>query len=326
MVAMMMARPDVALGVVFATSVASLSLAAGAIVFLSPPAALPVWARRTWPMVLPTALLAFLAGFRGEFTLTHAGIFLLEGIVVAALWNDPNRESPGERDVPVAAVPRRKFSPLRTIQLLLAIALALIGGWAAVHGAAVGSGATRTNYTDVEVATAGLLAATILSPLLILPMLGTGVDLAHRGQAWIALSSQVGVVLLNLCLLLPLVIVEGHSHALRQGVQAVRVIVNPEARANPIAPARTTRPATVPTTAQAATSDNPDEQAIATPKTVPLPLAVWRVDIVALIALGLFLLPPALGRWPLDKLQGLGLIVGYIAYLLLAMVLGVRVI
>ena len=53
-----------------------------------------------------------------------------------------------------------------------------------------------------------------------------------------------------------------------------------------------------------------------------LPLTVWRVDIVALIVLGLFLLPVGLGRWKLSRMQGLGLIGGYAAYLALSVLLG----
>jgi hypothetical protein len=335
LLAMIVDRSDVAIGVVFASSVACLSLAAGTVAFLAPPGEstpAPVWARRAWPMILPTAMLIFLAGFRGELTLTHAGILLIEGVVVLLLWIDSESAlSGGDDRVPIASRVRARvrISPLRVLQLLLAVGLSAIGAWAAVHGAARGSGATRTIYTDVNVASAGLLAATILSPLLILPMLGGGVELAHRGQGWVAITSQVGVVLLNLCLLLPVVVVEGHYHPLRTAVQWAQA----ELRGEPYFPAAVVTPTpTTPsaTTTRASATTSPsiedDEAEPTAVKAVPLPLAVWRVDVVALIALGLFLLPVAVGRWPLSKGQGLGLIAAYIAYLLLAMMLGVRLI
>jgi Ca2+/Na+ antiporter len=42
------------------------------------------------------------------------------------------------------------------------------------------------------------------------------------------------------------------------------------------------------------------------------------VDVVMLIALGLLLMPVALGRWALSKQQGLAMMVGYAVYLFLA--------
>jgi hypothetical protein len=335
LLAMIVDRSDVALGVVSASSVACLSLAAGTVAFLAPPGEstpAPAWARRPWPMILPTAMLVFLAGFRGELTLTHAGILLVEGVVVLLLWTDTEpargRDEDGLPPVASRAGARARISPLRVLQLLLAVGLAAIGAWAAVHGAARGSGATRTIYTDVDVASAGLLAATILSPLLVLPMLGGGVELAHRGQGWVAITSQVGVVLLNLCLLLPVVVVEGHYHPLRTAVQWTQAEFRGEpyfSAATVVTQAPATRPATTRTSSTSPSIEDDEPEPVAA-KAVPLPLAVWRVDVVALIALGLFLLPVAIGRWPLSKGQGLGLIAGYIAYLLLAMMLGVRLI
>jgi hypothetical protein len=193
----------------------------------------------------------------------------------------------------------------------------------------------------------------LLGPLLVLPMLGTGVDLAHRGQSWLAVSSHVGVVLLNLCLLLPAVVIEGQYHPLRMGAQAATAWLDENVMgswrkqmAAPITPpttmpttlaatSPTTSPTTVATTQQASTApvassadeDEDDSPAAeASHAAVPLPLAVWRVDIVVLIALGLFLVPVALGRWQMTKWEGLGLLAGYIAYLLLAMTLGVRLV
>lgn len=314
--AMVLRRSEIALGVIFATSVASLSLALGSVTFLSPPV-VPVPARRTWPMVLPVALLAFLAGLRGELTRWHALVFLVQGVAVAVLWNDRATGQPiRERERATA----RWFSPMRFAQFALAGALAVIGAWCAVRGADVGSEATRV-YTEVRVASAGLIAATLLGPLLVLPVLGAGVDLAHRGQSWLAVSSQVGVVLLNLCLLLPAVVLEGQFHPLGNTMDLVMTALDPRV-SSPDAPL----PATMPATTRTTTVQTATDADLPSLKAVPLPLAVWRVDIVVLIALGLFLVPVALGRWSLTKGEGLGLIGGYIAYLLLSMALGVRLV
>ncbi|HSV14418.1 MAG TPA: hypothetical protein VLI90_09170 [Tepidisphaeraceae bacterium] len=323
--AMVMRRTEIAVGVVFATSVASLTLAIGAVTFLAPPAT-PAVARRTWPMILPAAMLVFLAGFHGALTLQHAIFLFIEGIAVCMLWNDRRGLATVVDDASSAPAPppgRGRFSVLNFSQLILAAALAAIGAWAGVHGADIGSSATRVNYTAIDVASAGLLATTMLGPLLVLPMLGAGVDLAHRGQSWVAVTSQIAVVLLNLCLLLPLVVIEGQYHPLRDAVNSAKTALAPP-RPVVVATALTTRPATAPA------ADEEDGDAATTAPVaeagVSLPLAVWRVDVVVLIALGMFLLPIALGRWSLTKYEGLGLIGAYIAYLLLAMSLGVRLI
>jgi Ca2+/Na+ antiporter len=262
LLAMRVNRPEIAIGVIFATSVASLSLVVGAVTFLSPPM-IPVMGKGIWPTVVPAGMLAFLAGFRGELNWVHASVLALEGVVVLWVWRGPtalekSADKTGEK----------RFWMLRVVQFVLAIGLAGIGAWAGVRGT------ERTSELS-EVASAGLLSATLLSPLLVLPMLGAGIDLAHRGKSATAVTAEIGVVLLNLCLLLPVVVGVGYW----RGTAAV-----------------------------------------------PFPLAVWRVDVVAVIALALFLLPVSQGRWRLNKSNGLALILGYVMYLLLATTLGVMMI
>jgi Ca2+/Na+ antiporter len=265
-------QPTVAIGVIFATSVASLTLGIGTISLLAPfasppsPADPPLSASwNSWPMILPTALLVFLAGFRGELTMLHAAVLAAEGIVVLIIWND-RRSS-----VVVVTPSPSRFRWLRAMQFILSVALAGIGAWSAIHGMEQASHSS-------EAASPALLAATFLSPLLLLPLLGTGVDLVHRGFAEAAASACVGLMLLNVCALIPILIVFSHAAGRLKFL-------------TPTGP-------------------------------LQLPLVVWRVDVVALIVLGLFLLPVGLGRWKLSRMQGLGLIGGYVAYLALSVLLG----
>ena len=88
LLAVVSGQPEIAVGVAFATSVASVSLVVGVITLSTPPDVLVVADRRRWAFVLPAALLAMLAGFRAELTLTHAAIFVFEGIAVLWLWRD----------------------------------------------------------------------------------------------------------------------------------------------------------------------------------------------------------------------------------------------
>ena len=57
---------------------------------------------------------------------------------------------------------------------------------------------------------------------------------------------------------------------------------------------------------------------------MPFPLAVWRVDSVMLILLGLLLVPISLGRWSIRRSEGGALVLLYAAYLVMATILGVR--
>jgi Ca2+/Na+ antiporter len=104
-----------------------------------------------------------------------------------------------------------------------------------------------------------------------------------RGRSDDAASSLVSVVLLNLCLLLPLVTV------LWRIVHAARAMMADEA-------------ATV-------------ESALRQVPPLVVPVAVWRVDMLVLVVLGLVLLPVSLGRWSLGRYEGIGLITGYGLYL-----------
>ena len=246
-------RPAIALGVIFSTSVATLSLATGGVALMQPPSVSPV-IKKAWPMILPVALLAFIAGFRGELTIFHASLLALQGVAVLFLWHQ-RRTSP-----------RVMIDGLRVIQLMLSLALAGIGAYAAVRGVTRASHSTEILNTQIDVASTGLLSAILLSPLLVLPILGSGIDLAHREQSSTAITSHVGIVLLNICALLPGVIFFSYwrnfhfSHSL-----------NPELL---FALYRVT---SIP------------------PAAISFPLAVWRVDVVVLIVFGLFLLPRSSG-------------------------------
>jgi hypothetical protein len=227
-------------------------------------------------MILPTALLVFLAGFRGELTILHATVLAAQGIMVLILWNDRPSAAPQ---------PPAKHRWLRVIQFILAIALAGIGAWSAVHGM------ERASHTN-EAATPALLAATFLSPLLLLPLLGAGVDLVHRGLADVAATACVGLTLLNMCALVPILIAVSYARGqLADHLKSAPQFLN---------------------------------QFLIPGGPLQLPLTVWRVDIVALIVLGLFLLPVGMGRWKLTRGQGLGLIFGYAAYLALSLLLGTK--
>lgn len=282
-------RPQIAVGLVFATSVACLSLVLGIVTYLSPLAAEIPPSRRAWPFVLPAAMLALVAGFSGSLSLTHAGVLALLGIVVLNLWVDPATAESTAATYPLAAAEPAEGAPKRDyrwLQLTLAIALSLVGGWAMARGAAKMELSSRTF-------TGPLVAAAVLSPLLTLPVLGTTTRLAERGSPGSAVATLVAMALVNLCLVLPLVVV---AHHLVTGLFDA-------------APASAT---TAPTAL-----DNAYAVSSAFGRPVPYPLMSWRIDTVLLVVLGFGLIPWSLGRWAISRGESAALIFGYAIYLAL---------
>ena len=282
-------RPQVAVGLVFATSVACLSLVLGIVTYLAPVVALPP-SRRAWPFVMPAALLALVAGFTGTLTLTHAGVLALLGVVVMNLWmaGDEAPPPPGSVAVLPAAdedAPAGRH-PYRWLQFGLAVMLTLVGGWAMARGAAKLELGSRTF-------TGPLVAAAVLSPLLTLPVLSTTTRLAERGDAGSAAATLVAIALVNLCCVLPLVVL---AHHLLTG---------------PLAPAAGAAAATTaPSVFEAA-----DVGAFGRP--APYPMMSWRIDTVLLVVLGFGLIPWSLGRWAAARAESAALIFGYALYLAL---------
>ncbi len=90
--AVVLRRSDVATGVLFATSVACLSLMMGLLSYFSTTDATPPRPadRRAWPFVLPAAMLAMMAGFSSRLSILHAGMMALLGLAVWSVWTDPD--------------------------------------------------------------------------------------------------------------------------------------------------------------------------------------------------------------------------------------------
>ena len=318
LMATVLQRPEIAVGVIFATSVASLSLVVGIVSFVAAPrqaqvgssdrsigfpieptgdppgpvAAEPAEASvsRLWPFVLPAALIALIAGFSARLTWIHAMALTMQGLILLPLVQAETERLPGVHET------RERMDGWRRWELVLALALAALGAWAAVEGAVRVSGSLRVFST-------GLIAATMLSPLLVLPMVAASVALAHRRRESVATGTSVGVVLLNLCLLLPAVILLSYVVP-ELHVWSTRLF-------DPVTSADLS-PATLPALAEAPA-----------PRLV-FPIAVWRIDTVLLIVLGLVLIPVALGRWTLGRGEGIALILGYGIYIVLATIMGIR--
>ena len=289
-------RPQVAVGLLFATSVACLSLVLGIVTYLAPVTSLPP-TRRAWPFVLPAGLLALIAGFNGALTWVHAGMFAVLGLVVMNLWAGAADDDQAG-GIPFATAdrtPDRNRDAKRWLQLGLAVALALVGGWAMARGAA------RLELSSRLFAGA-LVAGTVLSPLLTLPVLGTAARIAERGHGGSAAATLVAMALINLCLVLPLVVVVNY---------AVTGATGPAATAE-VAAATTAQSTGVLAALR--------EFGQAT----PYPLVSWRIDTIVLVVLGFAMIPWSTGRWALSRAESAALIFGYAIYLALVAFLSSR--
>ena len=190
-------QPGIAVGLIFGSSVACLSLVIGLGSCFGMLTDIPSNSR-VWPLVLPVGLLLLIMGFHGSFTWTHGAMLLGLGGAILGVWNE--RPEAG-RLVPT----QEPKNPWRGLLTAAAVVLAIGGGFLAAHG--LPGSATRLLTPDIA-------AAAVLSPLLLLPALGAATTVAHRGQMGNVITAVTGTVLLNLCLLLPLVIFVGAGRAL----------------------------------------------------------------------------------------------------------------
>jgi cation:H+ antiporter len=186
--AVLLGQPELALGIIFASSVAGLALVGGCVCIMgTTPEEPQVWpeaVRQPCALLLPIAALTFLAGFSGRVGWFNSIILAIEGLLVWTVW--------AGRSGGVGA-----SLPVKWSRLVLAAALCAVGGFAAVHGAVRMS--VNPDFPPSLVA-----AATILSPILVASLLLNGAALVQRGHAWAAHATHAGVAQLNLCLLLPL--------------------------------------------------------------------------------------------------------------------------
>jgi Ca2+/Na+ antiporter len=188
--AVVLHQAETALTILFCTSVAILSLIQGFVFLIAPHDQTPSAYRRLWPFTIAAALMTLLAGFAANLQWMHAMIFLCEGCALFLAWLEI------EREVPKSPAPR---PPVGKLNGLLWVIVAALGAISACRGAMRVSGQLPYPASNVVI-------LAILGPILIMPLMIRSSSLAQKNEAWAATSTGVGVVLLNLCLLLPVVI------------------------------------------------------------------------------------------------------------------------
>jgi Ca2+/Na+ antiporter len=292
-VAVLMRRPEVAVGVLFATSVAALALVNGLCAFLAPTGEIPGMARRVWIFLIPLSMLTLVAGFTGHLTLTHAAIFALQGGFIYYVRTDPVAML---EDDPIPALLNASERPVKTRQPWRLAELVLAGAVAAIAGYLLIEASHQPTSPLVRFSDA-LLAVGVLSPILLLPMVGVGAALSQRGRTIATAHASVLLTVLNLCVLLPVVIALWYFRPMiEMGWTHV--------------------------TSVAVAGEQPVTTWLNTPP--PFPMSSWRIDSVVLLILAVAALPVALNRLPLGRREGMGLVVLYTVYLVANALLGTR--
>jgi Ca2+/Na+ antiporter len=279
-IAMIRRDQAMAVSVIFASSVAALSLVLGAVLLSSSTHTIVESHQREWSFVLPTALILMLMGLKSQFSLVHALILIAEAIVLAMLWTDPRRVHPVSTHVELS---RNSTSPswANWFRVILCLGLCVVGGLLASTAAGAVSAQWRLPGN-------AFISAVLIGPAMMLPLVGMGTQMAHEHRQGEVISTLVGLVLINLLLVLPGVIIAslaiGHDLA-------------------------TTQPAI---SADAFVRD------LLTRPLLTFPHTAWRVDTMMILILSLFLVPFSLNRWLPARLEGFALIVAYVCYLMMS--------
>jgi cation:H+ antiporter len=285
--AVVMARamgwPDIALGIIFGTSVAVLTSVVGSLCLSAPVGPAPARWKRLWPFTLAAALIIFISGFNGLLTWKHGLALAIEGLVILSLWIDSTSEHDWGGSIadarPDMLVPRAA----EWMAGITSLTLALGGAWLATHGA------MELQHLRGQISP-GSVAASLFSLVLASPMVQSGRQLALAGASWIPMTANIGVVLLNLCLLLPVMALYPYAEAIFRAVQFEhRPFLNWASYA---------------------------------PQVTIFPLASWRIDTVVLMIVSVLFLPVSVGKWNLGREEGIVLIIGYCVYVLAVMVAG----
>lgn len=278
--AVAMGRPELGVFLVLSTSVAILSVVVGFLAFAEPIEVPSSHTSRPLWLFLPmAATLAFVTGFRGWLEWKDAVALAGQGLLLLWVAFAPHGHETTE---PVLRPAREAWSGARIAAFAVALAFVAVSAWVAAMGT-IRLGTQRTEFPM------GFSTAVILTAVLAMPMISTGTGPISRGHGWSVISAQLVVVLLNLCLLLPLVIVLPAVFGAGQFTWEWLAHAAKWSEALPV---------------------------WRTAAAVHYPLVAWRIDAVALVILSILFVPIALGRVKLDRLVAAVLVAAYCLYLL----------
>lgn len=269
-------RTDIALGVAVSSAVAAIGLAGG-ITLLQRRADGPApYDAGSWGLLVPGSLVLMLVGLSGDLGPGRAIVLAVVGLLVLRAIPAPGHTGDPETGPPIG--PRWR----RNVESLLALGVAGIAGWAGVEGTVI-LASTHPH------ASAGVLAACVLGPATVMPLLGLSASRAIDGDVYGGLSLCVRHATVSALL----------ATALAGIVHSVASVLGED-------PATTTRPLT---------EGLPS---------MSFPATLWRVETVLLLAMGVLLLPVGTGRIVPKRRDGAVLLGIYVLYLMLSSLSGLR--
>jgi Ca2+/Na+ antiporter len=338
--AVLAGQSDLAIGIVFSSTIATLSVGVGLLAALryrseDANAAMSIGASElateplevptgtstgtstgaaAWRLLVPAALVPLLGGFSGRLGVLDSVILLGIGILAVMLWRGGRHSASGVQSESASNAKSIGLVLGSGLGLLLALVLSGIAAALILRGAGVIMRAWEVPPTGV--------AAELLGPIVVIPLvaLASAPDKTSQATKIDPLARCAGVALLNLCLLLPIVALANSARdAASTSSFAGGWLKTSAAWLNPppqLASLQGPGAATNPTAAVAAVSAD----ASTTPELrgTVMPLVTWRVDCPYLLLLTLLLVPISLGRWSLSRVEGQFLALSYFAYVLIS--------
>ena len=195
LVTRLLGHPDVAIGIIFGTSVAMMSTVVGSVCSVAPVGPAPGRWRRLWGFTLAASLIAFLTGFGGVLSGLSGVVLAIEGALMLWLWHDTAAESRAAAGTAPLYPPH---SPQGRISLPAAWGVAIASLLLVALGAGFATEGGETFSAFRGNVPLGTLAATLFSIALVMPGMQSSRRLATAGLSWVPMTSQTGVVLINL--------------------------------------------------------------------------------------------------------------------------------
>jgi Ca2+/Na+ antiporter len=193
-----MGHADMAMGVMFGSSIAMLALVTGVALLGDAWDDMPPTAR-VWPFLVPVGVILIMMGFSAKLGIRDAVLLAAVGIVLVGVWRAAPPASPSSVMEPVETRSR----PLLILRAILTLVLVLLAAWLAVRGAEH-LAISRRGLSP------GVVGVTLLSAMMVLPHVGVATLFSRHGRVGHVIGMNIGAVLMTLTLVLPVAIVIWH--------------------------------------------------------------------------------------------------------------------
>lgn len=303
LVAMILGQPTLAVTLIYATSLAAVTVILGGALLFAPDAEHSAGVQPSVPpssmlsLGLPMAMLVWLIGFSGNITPASSLALLIAALAALDAWAH-DKPNPAAGPITGRTVPG-SYS-FRLIEAGIALALGLGGAWTAVaftREAAVAF--TRAAANPLLRISPELLVVMPLAPLLLLPLFSRAARQARGGRPTSSVALALGVVVLNMGVLLPITAVMRHL--------VPPLLSLTEAGA-------TTAPATMAAVA-AVVEFNPHMSLLG------IPLLLWRLDNMLLVLVALAMFGVRIGYYSPSRRMGMALLLLYAGYFMMTIVM-----